>query len=62
MTNATFKALIDVYGILVKAGWGDAEDDDDERDEDADLDRLVFREINEPFLASGRRQPEPPEE
>jgi hypothetical protein len=23
MTNATFKALIDVYGILVQAGWGD---------------------------------------
>ena len=25
MTSATLKALIDVYGILVKAGWGEPE-------------------------------------
>lgn len=31
MTNATLKALIDVYAILVKAGWGDLDDEGAER-------------------------------
>ena len=26
MTNATLKALIDVYGTLVRAGWGEPDD------------------------------------
>jgi hypothetical protein len=30
MTSATLKALIDVYGILLKAGWGDPEPCEDE--------------------------------
>jgi hypothetical protein len=27
MTNATRKALIDVYGTLIRSGWGDPEDE-----------------------------------
>jgi len=26
MTRATLKALVDVYGTLVKAGWGEPDD------------------------------------
>jgi hypothetical protein len=31
MTNTTLKALIDVYGTLIRAGWGDTEDERAER-------------------------------
>jgi hypothetical protein len=30
MTNATLKALVDVYGTLVKAGWGEPDGQDTE--------------------------------